>query len=95
MFLQKLYTRVIAEKLCPHGSVSFEWSGLSCRNDMFGRQGSLDSAMDSRVSGHSSSSEGIEFSGVSFGLCSPVTESLVSGLGNEMVGEWSCLGKWG
>lgn len=60
VFLQKLYTRVIAEKLCPQGSVSFEWSGLSCRNDMFGRQGSLDSAMDSRVRGHSSSSEGMD-----------------------------------
>jgi hypothetical protein len=60
VFLQKLYTRVIAEKLCPQGSVSFEWRGRSGRNDMLGRQVSLDSAMDSRVSGHSSSSEGMD-----------------------------------
>ena len=60
LFLQKLYIRVIAEKLWPQGSVSFVWSGLSCRKCVSGRHGSLDSAIESRVSGHSSSFEGID-----------------------------------
>lgn len=60
VFLQKLYTRVIAEKLCPQGRTSFEWSGLSCRNGVSGMKGSLEAPMDSSVNGHSSSSFGME-----------------------------------
>lgn len=60
VFLQKLYTNVIAEKLWPQGRVSFEWRGLSCMKYMSGIHGSFDSAIESRVSGHSSSSEGMD-----------------------------------
>ncbi len=37
-----------------------ECSGLSCRKGVSGRHGSLDAAIDSNVSGHSSSSSGME-----------------------------------
>ena len=51
---------VMAEKLCPHGRVSFECRGLSSKKGVSGRHWSLDSEMESRVSGHSSSGAGME-----------------------------------
>ncbi len=40
--------------------MSFEWSGLSCRKCVSGRHWSFDPAIESRVSGHSSSFEGMD-----------------------------------
>ena len=49
----------MAEKLCLHGRVSLVCLGLSGRNGT-SRKGSLDSATESSVSGHSSSSPGMD-----------------------------------
>ena len=50
----------MAEKLCLHGRVSLVWLGRSIMNGVSGRKESLDTAMGSKVNGHSSSALGMD-----------------------------------